>query len=119
MRIKYAVARNRRKKRIFKLAKGFYGDKSRRLRMASQQVKKSLTKSYIDRRNKKRDMRSLWVVRINAAVREYGLSYSKFVHGLKKANIELNKKMLSEMAINDPKSFEHLVNLAKNNIKPN
>lgn len=119
MRIKYAVARKRRKKRIFNLAKGFYGDKSRRLRMAVQQVKKSLTKSYIDRRNKKRDMRSLWVVRINAAAREYGLSYSKFMHGLKKANIELNKKMLSEIAINDPKSFEQLVNLAKNNLAKN
>lgn len=119
MRIKYAVARNKRKKRVFKLAKGYYGDKSRRLRMATQQVKKSLMRSYIDRRKKKRDMRSLWVVRLNAAVREYGLSYSKFIGGLKKANIELNKKMLSEMAINDPNSFKALVEIAKKNITSN
>ncbi|MCX7905646.1 MAG: 50S ribosomal protein L20 [Elusimicrobiales bacterium] len=116
MRIKYAVARNKRKKRILKLAKGYYGDKSRRLRMATQQVKKSLTKAYIDRRNKKREMRSLWIVRLNAAVREYGLSYSKFINGLKKANIELNRKMLSEMAIKDPQSFSKIVELVKKNL---
>ncbi|MEF3279857.1 MAG: 50S ribosomal protein L20 [Elusimicrobiota bacterium] len=119
MRIKYSVARNRRKKRIFKLAKGFYGDKSRRLRMATQQVKKSLTRAFIDRRKKKRDMRSLWIVRLNAAVREFGISYSKFIGGLKKANIELNKKMLSEIAINDPNSFKALVDIAKKNISSN
>jgi len=119
MRIKYAVARNKRKKRVLRLAKGYYGDKSRRLRMATQQVKKSLMRSYIDRRKKKRDMRSLWVVRLNATVREYGLSYSKFIGGLKKANIELNKKMLSEMAINDPDSFKSLVEIAKKNISSN
>jgi large subunit ribosomal protein L20 len=119
MRIKYSVARNRRKKRIFKLAKGYYGDKSRRLRMATQQVKKSLTRAYIDRRKKKRDMRSLWVVRLNAAVREYGLSYSKFIGALKKANVELNRKMLSEIAVNDPASFKELIELAKKNTPAN
>lgn len=116
MRIKYAVARNRRKKRILKLAKGYYGDKSRRLRMATQQVKKSLTKAYIDRRNKKRDMRSLWIIRLNAAVREHGLSYSKFISAIKKANIELNRKMLSEMAVKDPQSFLKIVEIAKKHI---
>lgn len=116
MRIKYAVARNRRKKKILKLAKGYYGDKSRRLRMATQQVKKSLTKAYIDRRNKKRDMRSIWIVRLNAAVREHGLSYSKFMNAIKKANIELNKKMLSEMAVKDPQSFLKIVEIAKKHI---
>lgn len=116
MRIKYAVARNKRKKRILKLAKGYYGDKSRRLRMATQQVKKSLTKAYIDRRNKKRDMRSLWIVRLNAAVREHGLSYSKFINAIKKANIELNRKMLSEMAVKDPQSFSKIVEIAKKHI---
>ena len=116
MRIKYAVARNKRKKRILKLAKGYYGDKSRRLRMATQQVKKSLTRAYIDRRNKKRDMRSLWIVRLNASVREHGMSYSKFIGALRKANVELNRKMLSEIAINDPKSFKELVELAKKNM---
>lgn len=116
MRIKYAVARNKRKKRILKLAKGYYGDKSRRLRMATQQVKKSLTKAYVDRRNKKRDMRSLWIIRLNASVREYGLSYSKFMNGLKKANIELNRKMLSEMAVKDPESFKKIIELAKKHL---
>lgn len=119
MRIKYSVARNKRKKKILKLAKGYYGDKSRRLRMATQQVKKSLMRSYIDRRKKKRDMRSLWILRLNASVREYGLSYSKFIGALKKANIELNKKMLSEMAIKDPQSFKKLVEIAKQNISSN
>lgn len=116
MRIKYSVARNKRKKRIFKLAKGYYGDKSRRLRMATQQVKKSLTRSYIDRRKKKRVMRSLWIVRLNAAVREHGLSYSKFMKGLKKANIELNRKMLSEMAIKDPQSFARIIDTVKQHL---
>ncbi len=116
MRIKYAVARNRRKKRILKLAKGYYGDKSRRLRMATQQVKKSLTKAYVDRRNKKRDMRSLWIVRLNAAVREHGMSYSKFVGALKKANVELNRKILSEIAVNDPQGFIKLVEIAKKHL---
>ncbi|MBP7796459.1 MAG: 50S ribosomal protein L20 [Elusimicrobiales bacterium] len=116
MRIKYSVARNKRKKKILKLAKGYYGDKSRRLRMATQQVKKSLTTAYVSRKNKKRDMRSLWVIRLNAAVREHGMSYSKFMCGLKKADIELNRKMLSEMAIKDPASFKTLVDIAKKNI---
>lgn len=112
MRIKYSVARNKRKKKIFKLAKGYYGDKSRRLRMATQQVKKSLTNAYFDRKDKKGNMRSMWILRLNAAVREHGLSYSVFVNGLKKSNIELNRKMLSEMAIKDPSSFKQLVEIA-------
>lgn len=116
MRIKYAVARNKRKKKIFKLAKGYYGDKSRRLRMATQQVKKSLTHAYVGRKKKKRQMRSLWIMRLNASVREHGLNYSKFISGLKKANIELNRKMLSEIAIKDPKSFNELVEIAKKNL---
>lgn len=116
MRIKYAVARNKRKKKIFKLAKGYYGDKSRRLRMATQQVKKSLTHAYVGRKKKKRQMRSLWIMRLNASVREHGLSYSKFISGLKKASIELNRKMLSEIAIKDPKSFKELVEIAKKNL---
>ncbi|MEW5951932.1 MAG: 50S ribosomal protein L20 [Elusimicrobia bacterium] len=112
MRIKYSVARNKRKKKIFKLAKGYYGDKSRRLRMATQQVKKSLMHAYVDRKDKKGNMRSLWILRLNAAVREHGLSYSAFINGLNKANIELNRKMLSEIAIKDPTSFKQLVEIA-------
>jgi len=118
MRIKYSVARNKRKKRIFKLAKGYYGDKSRRLRMATQQVKKSLVHSYINRKDKKGDMRSLWIMRLNAAVREYGITYSKFINGLNKAGIKLNRKMLSEMAIKDPNSFKQLVDISSNAISP-
>jgi large subunit ribosomal protein L20 len=119
MRIKYSVARNKRKKKILKLAKGYYGDKSRRLRMATQQVKKSLNRAYIDRKSKKRDMRSLWILRLNAAVREHGLNYSNFINGLSKAKIELNRKMLSEMAIKDPNSFKVLVDIAKKNLSAN
>lgn len=112
MRIKYSVARNKRKKRILKLAKGYYGDKSRRLRMATQQVKKSLVHAYVGRKDKKGDMRSLWIVRINAAVRENGMNYSRFIDGLNKSGIKLNRKMLSEMAIKDPASFKQLVEIS-------
>ncbi|PIS47485.1 MAG: 50S ribosomal protein L20 [Elusimicrobia bacterium CG08_land_8_20_14_0_20_51_18] len=113
MRIKYSVPRNKRKKKIFKLAKGYYGDKSRRLRMATQQVKKSLVHAYVDRKDKKGNMRSMWIMRLNAAVREHGMSYSRFVDGLTKSEISLNRKMLSEMAIKDPNSFKQLVELAR------
>ncbi len=117
MRIKYSVARNRRKKKIFKLAKGYYGDKSRRLRMATQQVKKSLMHAYVDRKDKKGNMRSMWILRLNAAVREHGMSYSAFINGLNKANVELNRKMLSEIAIKDPLSFKQLVEIAAKSAK--
>lgn len=117
MRIKYSVARNRRKKRIFKLAKGYYGDKSRRLRMATQQVKKSLMHAYVDRKDKKGNMRSLWILRLNAAVREHGMTYSAFINGLHKANVELNRKMLSEIAIKDPSSFKQLVEISARSAK--
>lgn len=113
MRIKYSVARHARKKKVLKRAKGYYGDKSRRLRMATQQVDKSLVHAYTGRKDKKGQYRSLWIQRINAAVREEGLSYSKFISGLNKANITLNRKMLSELAINDPLSFKKLVDVAK------
>ena len=92
---------------------GYYGDKSRRLRMATQQLGKSWVHSYVDRRDKKHTYRQLWITRINAAVREDGISYSKFINGLAKAGITLNRKMLSEMAIKDPVSFKQLVDVAK------
>lgn len=113
MRIKYSVARNKRKKRVLKLAKGYYSNKSTRLRQAKQQVAKSLTTAYIHRRDKKGDMRQLWIVRLNAAAREEGMSYSRFMNGLHKANITLNRKMLSEIAIRDPQSFKQLAEIAK------
>lgn len=113
MRIKYSVARTKRKKKILKLSKGYYGNKRNRLRQAKQQVEKSLTTAYIHRRDKKGDIRQLWIVRLNAAAREEGLSYSRFIDGLKKANITLNRKMLSEIAIRDPQSFKQLAEIAK------
>ena len=113
MRIKYSVATRARKKKVLNRASGYYGDKSRRLRMATQQVDKSLVHAYTDRKDKKGTYRSLWITRINAAVREEGLNYSTFINGLTKANITLNRKMLSEMAIKDPVSFKQLVDIAK------
>ena len=98
MRIKYSVPRTKRKKKVLKLAKGYYGNKGNRLRQAIQQVNKSLTTAYIHRRDKKGDIRQLWIVRLNAAAREEGMSYSRFMDGIHKANINLNRKMLSEIA---------------------
>lgn len=117
MKIRYSVPRHKRKKRIFKLSKGYYSDKSRRLRMAMQQVEKSLTNAYEHRKDKKGDLRRLWIIRINAAAREEGLSYGKFMNGLKKADISINRKMLSEIAIRDPQSFTQIAELAKAALK--
>ena len=115
-RVKRGVTTSRRHKKILKLAKGYYGSKSTLYRTAKQAVMKSLAYSYVGRKRRKRDFRKLWIARINAATRQNEMSYSKFMHGLKKANIELNRKMLSEMAINDPKSFAELVNIAKKGV---
>jgi large subunit ribosomal protein L20 len=106
------VARKRRNK-ILKLAKGFRGSHSKLFRTANQRVMKALTNSYRDRRKKKRDFRRLWIARINAAVRPHGISYSRFIGALKKSGIDLNRKMLSQMAILDPASFKAVVDLAK------
>lgn len=106
------VARKRRKK-ILKLAKGFRGSHSRLFRTANQQVMKALRNAYRDRRKRKRDFRRLWITRINAAARQHGLSYSKLMGALKKANIEINRKMLSQMAILDPAGFTKVVELAQ------
>lgn len=113
MRIKSAVKTRHHKKKKFRLAKGFYSDKSRKWRMVKQQVEKSLAAAYTGRKDKKGDFRSLWIERINAACRENGLSYSRLMAGLKKANILLNRKMISEMAIRDAASFKKLVALSK------
>ncbi|MBE9043879.1 50S ribosomal protein L20 [Pleurocapsales cyanobacterium LEGE 10410] len=106
------VARKRRKK-ILKLAKGFRGSHSKLFRIANQQVMKALRNAYRDRRKRKRDFRRLWITRINAAARMHGLSYSKFTHQLKKAEVGLNRKMLAQLAMVDPQAFEKVVEVAK------
>ncbi|NIM10999.1 MAG: 50S ribosomal protein L20 [Candidatus Aminicenantes bacterium] len=102
-----------RRKKILKLAKGFFGAKRKNYRTAKEAVEKSLLYSYRDRRNRKRDFRKLWNVRINAAVREYGVSYSRFINGLKKANIKLNRKILSNLAASEPETFNQIVEKVK------
>ncbi|MEB3226729.1 MAG: 50S ribosomal protein L20 [Synechococcus sp.] len=106
------VARKRRKK-ILKMAKGFRGSHSKLFRTANQQVMKALRNAYRDRRKKKRDFRRLWIVRVNAAARMNGLSYSQLTGQLKKANIEINRKMLAELAVVDPQAFARVVEVAK------
>jgi large subunit ribosomal protein L20 len=102
-----------RRKKILKLARGFFGAKRKNYRTAKEAVEKSLLYSYRDRRNRKRDFRKLWNVRINAAVREYGVSYSRFINGLKKANIKLNRKTLSNLAASEPETFSRIVEKVK------
>ena len=113
-RVKGALATRKRRKKILKLAKGYWGAKSKHFKMANEQVMKSLTYAYVGRRLKKRDFRQLWITRISAACKMNGMNYSTFMHGLKVKGIEINRKMLSEMAINDPKSFAALVETVKN-----
>lgn len=112
-RVKRAVNARKNHKKVLKLAKGYYGGKSRLFRTANESVIRALRNSYVGRRLKKRDFRRLWIARINAATRMNGLSYSKFMNGIKLAGIDMNRKMLSEIAINDPKSFANLVETAK------
>ena len=114
-RIKRGVNARKRHKNILKQAKGYFGAKSKLFRPANQAVMKSLSYAYIGRKQRKRDMRKLWITRINAACRINGISYSKFINGLKKQNVEINRKMLSELAINDPSGFAKIAKLAKNN----
>ncbi len=112
-RIKRAVAAKKKRRRVLKLARGYYGARSRSYRKAKEQVQHSLMYAYRDRRVKKREIRKLWIVRINAACRLSDISYSKFMHGMKLAGIELDRKVLSQMAIEDPKSFADLCTVAK------
>ncbi|NLY44678.1 MAG: 50S ribosomal protein L20 [Tissierella sp.] len=114
-RVKRGVNAKKRHKKILKQAKGYFGAKSKLFRPANQAVMKSLNYAYIGRKQRKRDFRQLWITRINAAARANGMSYSKFISGLKKANIEVNRKMLSEMAIHDAEGFAKLVEIAKSN----
>ncbi len=117
MRVKRGTTKKDRRKKILKLAKGYRGSKHRLYLTAREQVMKSFTYAYRDRRNVKRDFRKLWITRINAAANQNGLSYSKFMHGLKNAGVTINRKMLSEIAINDEAGFKKLVETAKANLK--
>ena len=113
-RIKGAVTTRKRHKKILKLAKGYRGAKSKQFRTANEAVMKSLVYAYIGRKQKKRNFRQLWITRINAAARMNDISYSKFMNGLKKAGITLNRKVLADMAVYDPEAFKALVETAKN-----
>ena len=112
-RIKGAVNAHKKRRKIMKLAKGYYGSKSKQYRAASEQVRRSLRYAYIGRKLRKRDFRTLWISRINAAARMNGMSYSTFINGLKKQNIEVNRKMLADLAVNDAAAFAKIVELAK------
>ena len=112
-RIKGAMMTRKRRNKMLKLAKGYWGAKSKHFKMANEQVMKSLTYAYVSRRLKKRDFRQLWITRISAACKLNGMNYSTFMHGLKVAGIEINRKMLSEMAINDAVAFTALCDVAK------
>ena len=112
-RIKRAVNAHKKRRKVFKLAKGYWGSKSKQYRTASEQVRRSLRYAYTGRKLRKRDFRRLWIIRINAAARLSGMSYSTFINGLKKKNIEVNRKMLADLAVNDPAAFAQLVELAK------
>ncbi|MFK2824622.1 50S ribosomal protein L20 [Bacillus sp. B190/17] len=112
-RVKGGTVTRRRRKKVLKLAKGFFGAKHRLYKVANQQVMKSLQYAYRDRRQKKRDFRKLWITRINAAARMNGLSYSRLMHGLKLAGIEVNRKMLADLAVSDLQAFNQLAEAAK------
>ena len=113
MRVKRAVNGNKNRKKVLKLAKGYYGAKSKQFRVANEAVMKSQAYAFVGRKLKKRDFRSLWITRINAAARINGISYSKLIHGLKNAGVQVNRKMLSEMAVYNAEAFTSLVETAK------
>ena len=112
-RIKRAVNAHKKRRKVLKLAKGYWGSKSKQYRTASEQVRRSLRYAYTGRKLRKRDFRRLWITRINAAARINGMSYSAFINGLKKKNIEVNRKMLADLAVNDAAAFAQLVEIAK------
>ncbi|MDR1522542.1 MAG: 50S ribosomal protein L20 [Endomicrobium sp.] len=113
MRTKSAVYTRQKKKKIFRLAKGSYATKKNRWRMVIQQVERSLAYAYVGRKDNKANFRTLWIVRLNAAVRQEGMSYNRFMSGLKKANVALDRKVLAEIAVNDSPTFKKLVEIAK------
>lgn len=112
-RVKRAVNARKNHKKVLKLAKGYFGGRHRLFKTANESVVRALRNAYVGRRLKKRDYRKLWIARINAATRMNGLSYSRFMNGMKLAGVDINRKMLSEIAINDPKAFTELVETAK------
>lgn len=116
MRVKRGFKANRRRKKILKLAKGYRGGRSKLFRTALNAVDKALMYAYRDRRTRKRDFRRLWIARINAAARMNNLSYSKFIHGLKLANVEIDRKVLAELAVSDPSGFTRITELAAQQI---
>ncbi|WP_048600550.1 50S ribosomal protein L20 [Rubeoparvulum massiliense] len=115
-RVKGGYVSRRRRKKVLKLAKGYFGSKHRLFRTANAQVMKSGFYAYRDRRQRKRDFRKLWITRINAATRMHGLSYSRFMYGLKAAGVDINRKMLADLAVHDEKAFASLVAKAKENL---
>jgi large subunit ribosomal protein L20 len=108
-----AVARKRRKKKVLKQAKGYFGRKHSSYRFANEQLMRSGAYAYRDRRNRKRDFRRLWITRINAAARQEGMSYSQLIHGLDQAGVDVNRKMLADIAVNDPDGFRRFVEVAR------
>ncbi len=115
-RIKGGLNAKKRHNRVLKLAKGYYGARSKQYRIAKQSVMRALTSAYAGRKQRKRDFRKLWIARINAASRMSGLSYSQFMHGLKLAGVDMNRKMLADLAVNDAEGFATLVELAKSKL---
>jgi large subunit ribosomal protein L20 len=115
-RVKRGNKARKRRKKVLKQAKGYFGSRSKLYRPANQAVMKSLHYAYRDRRNKKRNFRKLWITRINAAARNNGLSYSRFINGLKKAAIEIDRKMMADLAVNDKSAFSKLVSIAKDEL---
>lgn len=115
-RTKHSVTSHKRKKKILKQAKGFTGGRGKLFRTAKEAVNRSLSYAYRDRRTRKRDFRKLWIARINAAARLNGMSYSRFINGLKKSNIEINRKLIAEMAVNDSEGFSKLAEVAKESL---
>ncbi|MGI6215544.1 MAG: 50S ribosomal protein L20 [Christensenellales bacterium] len=112
-RVKRAVNAQKKRRKILKLSKGYYGARSKNYRAANEQVRRSLRYSYAGRKMRKRDFRRLWITRINAAARSNGTNYSNFINGLKKQGIEVNRKMLADMAVNDTQGFTKLVELSR------
>jgi len=112
-RVKGAMMTRKRRNKILKMAKGYWGAKSKHFKMANEQVMKSLTYAYVGRKRKKRDFRQLWITRISAACKSNGMNYSTFMHGLKLAGVEINRKMLAEMAVSDKAAFTALTEVSK------
>ncbi|MCX7821441.1 MAG: 50S ribosomal protein L20 [Brevinematales bacterium] len=117
MRARYTVASRARRKKVLKLAKGYHGARKNRIKAAKEAVMHALRYATIDRKNRKRDFRNLWIVRINAFVREHGLNYNRFIEGLRKANVAINRKTLSNLCIEDPSAMLKYIEIAKQHIK--